>query len=136
MIGRRKHIHTRTQMATRRTSAKLEIDHTTAEAADSVDAGGRSPGIPQKHRTVDRVTSILEEVVYNPGMTSAELARALDAPKSSVCGFISGLLAKGWLYRFSTHRIAPTGTSVLCACGTFSDLRPARKSGQDGHQTP
>jgi DNA-binding IclR family transcriptional regulator len=47
---------------------------------------------------VDRVTRILEEVVYNPGMTFADLARALDAPKSSVHGFLNGLLAKGWLY--------------------------------------
>jgi len=53
---------------------------------------------PQNHRTVDRVTQILEEVVYRPGITFAELARALDAPKSSVHGFVRGLLAKGWLY--------------------------------------
>lgn len=53
---------------------------------------------PQHHRTVDRVTQILEEVVYSPGITFAELARALEAPKSSVHGFIRGLLAKGWLY--------------------------------------
>jgi DNA-binding IclR family transcriptional regulator len=52
--------------------------------------------VPQNHRTVDRVTRILEEVVYKPGMTFVELARALDA-QSSVHGFISGLLAKGWL---------------------------------------
>lgn len=58
----------------------------------------RAPRVPQMHRTVDRVTTILEEVVYRPGMTFADLARALDAPKSSVHGFISGLLAKGWLY--------------------------------------
>ena len=53
---------------------------------------------PQHHRTVDRVTRIMEEVVYSPGMTFAELARAMEAPKSSVYGFIRGLLAKGWLY--------------------------------------
>jgi DNA-binding IclR family transcriptional regulator len=53
---------------------------------------------PPTHRTVDRVTRILEEVVYNPGIAFAELARALDAPPSSVHGFIRGLLAKGWLY--------------------------------------
>jgi CRP-like cAMP-binding protein len=35
---------------------------------------------------------ILEEVVYKPGLTFAELARALNAPKSSVHGFIRGLL--------------------------------------------
>ena len=56
------------------------------------------PRGPQNHRTVDRVTQILEEVTYRPGITFAELARALDAPKSSVHGFVRGLLAKGWLY--------------------------------------
>lgn len=56
------------------------------------------PRGPQNHRTVDRVTQILEEVTYHPGITFAELARALDAPKSSVHGFVRGLLAKGWVY--------------------------------------
>ena len=56
----------------------------------------RPARVPMNHRTVDRVTRILEEVVYMPGMTFAELARALDAPKSSVHGFLSGLLAQGW----------------------------------------
>lgn len=64
----------------------------------SAAANAKSKRDPQPHRTVDRVTSILEEVVYNPGMTFAELVRALDAAKSSVYGFIQGLLAKGWLY--------------------------------------
>lgn len=59
---------------------------------------GRSARVPQNHRTVDRITRILEMVVYRPGMTFTELARALDAPKGSVHGFISGLLANGWLY--------------------------------------
>ncbi|WP_435111678.1 IclR family transcriptional regulator [Nocardiopsis synnemataformans] len=58
---------------------------------------------PQNHRTIDRVTRIVEEVVYNPGMTFAELSRALDAPKSSVHGFIRGLLATGWLYQESNR---------------------------------
>lgn len=53
---------------------------------------------PQHHRTVDRVTRIVEEVVYQPGISFAELARILDAPKSSVHGFIRGLQAKGWLH--------------------------------------
>jgi DNA-binding IclR family transcriptional regulator len=53
--------------------------------------------VPQNHRTVDRVTRILEQVVYKPGMSFADLARAVDAPKSSVHGFVQGLLATGWL---------------------------------------
>jgi DNA-binding IclR family transcriptional regulator len=56
------------------------------------------PRGPQNHRTVDRVTHILEAVTYHPGITFAELARELGAPKSSVHGFVRGLLAKGWLY--------------------------------------
>ncbi len=67
-------------------------------ASDMSPSKDRVAREPQNHRTVDRVTRILEEVVYKPGLTFAELARALNAPKSSVHGFISGLLAKGWLY--------------------------------------
>ena len=51
------------------------------------------------HRTIHRVTEILEAVVYTPGITFAELARVVDAPKSSVHGFIRGLLARGWLFQ-------------------------------------
>ncbi len=78
----------------------------------------RSARVPQNHRTVDRVTRILEEVVYKPGMTFAELARALDAPKSSVHGFIRGLLAKGWLYEVD-HRfyLGPAVYSLTLASG-------------------
>jgi len=74
--------------------------------------------VPQNHRTVDRVTRILEEVVYKPGMTFAELARALDAAKSSVHGFISGLLAKGWLYEVD-HRfyLGPAVYGLTLASG-------------------
>jgi DNA-binding IclR family transcriptional regulator len=59
---------------------------------------GRPRRVPKSHRTVDRVTRILEEVVYKPGLSFADLVRALDAAKSSVHGFVSGLLATGWLH--------------------------------------
>jgi DNA-binding IclR family transcriptional regulator len=74
--------------------------------------------VPQNHRTVDRVTRILEEVVYSPGMTFAELVRALDAPKSSVHGFIRGLLAKGWLHQ-ERHRfyLGPAVYGLTLASG-------------------
>jgi DNA-binding IclR family transcriptional regulator len=67
------------------------------EKEDSA-AAERAKRDPQNHRTVDRVTRILEEVVYHPGMTFGELVRVLEYPKSSVHGFVQGLLAKGWLY--------------------------------------
>lgn len=78
----------------------------------------RASRIPQNHRTVDRVTRILEEVVYKPGITFAELARALDAPKSSVHGFLSGLLAKGWLYEVARrYYLGPAVYGLTMASG-------------------
>ncbi|UKA64384.1 IclR family transcriptional regulator [Arthrobacter sp. FW306-04-A] len=73
---------------------------------------------PQNHRTIDRVTRIIEEVVYNPGMSFAELARVLDAPKSSVHGFIRGLLAAGWLHE-DNHRfyLGPAVYGLTLATG-------------------
>jgi DNA-binding IclR family transcriptional regulator len=70
------------------------------------------------HRTVDRVTHILETVVYRPGITIAELARTLEAPKSSVYGFVRGLLAKGWLYE-QEHRfyLGPAVYGLTLASG-------------------
>lgn len=91
---------------------------------------------PQNHRTVDRVTRILEEVVYKPGMTFAELVRALGAAKSSVHGFIQGLLAKGWLYE-EEHRfyLGPAVYGLTLASGhiraglvTHSDLIALHKA--------
>lgn len=55
------------------------------------------PG-PARHRTIDRVTQIVEEVVARPGQTFSELVRRLGAAKSSVHGFVQGLLANGWLH--------------------------------------
>jgi len=85
------------------------VERTSSEAVERA---------PQNHRTIDRVTQILEEVVYNPGMTFAELARALDAPKSSVHGFIRGLLAAGWLYE-DQHRfyLGPAVYGLTLATG-------------------
>ncbi len=72
------------------------------------------------HRTVDRVTQILEEVVYHPGIGFAEIARTLGAPKSSVHGFIRGLQAKGWLYE-SNHRfyLGPAIYGLTLASGNI-----------------
>ncbi|HSV83753.1 MAG TPA: helix-turn-helix domain-containing protein [Ramlibacter sp.] len=81
-------------------------------------APARAKSDPQNHRTVDRVTQILEEVVYHPGMTFAELVRALGAAKSSVHGFIRGLVAKGWLYE-DQHRfyLGPAVYGLTMASG-------------------
>lgn len=73
---------------------------------------------PHNHRTVDRVTQILEAVVYNPGMTFAEIARESGAAKSSAYGFVNGLLARGWLYE-ENHRyyLGPAVFALTMASG-------------------
>src|SRR2546422_6851686 len=78
----------------------------------------QSVRVPPHHRTVDRITGILETVVYRPGITFSELARALDAPKGSVHGLISGLLATGWLYE-EEHRfhLGPAVYALMLAGG-------------------
>jgi DNA-binding IclR family transcriptional regulator len=86
--------------------------------------------MPQNHRTVDRVTRILEEVVYRPGMTFGDLSRAVDAPKSSVHGFVSGLLAQGWLHeadgRFylgpAVYGLTLAGGHIRAGAVTHADL--------------
>jgi DNA-binding IclR family transcriptional regulator len=85
---------------------------------DAQTPGVRARRVPRRHRTVDRVTRILEEVVYSPGMTFAELVRALGAAKSSVHGFISGLVANGWLYE-EQHRffLGPAVYGLTLASG-------------------
>jgi DNA-binding IclR family transcriptional regulator len=70
---------------------------------DAAEMNGEADRAPQNHRTIDRVTKILEEVVYSPGLTFSDLAQVLDAPKSSVHGLIRGLVAAGWLFE-EKHR--------------------------------
>jgi DNA-binding IclR family transcriptional regulator len=76
--------------------------------------------IPSRHRTVDRVTQIMETAGYRPGITFSELARALDAPPGSVHGLISGLVATGWLYEDSHHFfLGPALYALTLAGGNF-----------------
>ena len=85
-----------------------------------------TPATPA-HPTISRTTQILEELAYRPGSTFAELTRAIGAPKSSMHGFIRGLVADEWLVE-DGHRLylGPTfyqlavGSGQLRA-GTVSD---------------
>ena len=91
----------------------------------------RQKGMPQNHRTVDRVSDILEQVTYNPGMTFSQLTRKVGGAKSSLHGFISGLLARGWLHQSEGRfYLGPTMYSLTMASGheasrivTNDDLR-------------
>lgn len=73
---------------------------------------------PKSHRTVDRITQIIEEVVYRPGLSFKELVSALRAPKSTIHGFIQGLLARGWLYEEgSKFYLGPAAYGLTLAGG-------------------
>ena len=68
------------------------------------------------HRTVDRVTGILETVSLSPrGVTLAELANALDAAKSSVQELTNGLLARGYLVEEDGRFHLGPGPFILAA---------------------
>lgn len=52
----------------------------------------------KKHRTVERIATILEAVADNPkGFTVSTLTRNMAVPKSSVYSLVQGLLATGYL---------------------------------------
>lgn len=84
---------------------------------------------PKHHRTIDRVTRILEEVVYHPGIGFAELTRALDAPKSSIHSFVQGLQANGWLYE--ENRRFYLGPAVYGLTMASGNIRAGMVSQQD-----
>ena len=68
------------------------------------------------HRTVDRVTDILETVSLSArGVTLAELAVALGAAKSSVQELTNGLLARGYLIEEDRRFHLGPGPFILAA---------------------
>jgi DNA-binding IclR family transcriptional regulator len=61
-------------------------------------AADEPPEEPLGHRTIDRVTQLLEEIALRPGIELGSLTRALRAPKSSVHALLRGLLVRGWVH--------------------------------------
>ncbi|MDF3304476.1 IclR family transcriptional regulator C-terminal domain-containing protein [Rhodococcus sp. T2V] len=54
-------------------------------------------GIP--HRTIDRVTEIMEHVAHSAdGLTLAELVQITGGARTSIHGFVWGLVSAGWLF--------------------------------------
>ncbi|WP_306336665.1 IclR family transcriptional regulator [Streptomyces sp. KL118A] len=69
---------------------------------------------PKEHRTVSRVTGILECVSRRDGARMQELADALDAPKSSVFGLVKGLVSTGYLVEeHGVYHLGPALGSLL-----------------------
>jgi DNA-binding IclR family transcriptional regulator len=69
----------------------------------------------QEHRTVSRVTTILEAVASaRRGVRLTDLARMLGAPKSSVHGLTKGLVATGYLVELNgTYTLGPAVGALL-----------------------
>jgi len=66
------------------------------------------------HNTVDRITAILEEVALEPnGLTLTMLAKLIDAPTSSVQGFVNGLVACGYLLEVDRRYYLGPGPYIL-----------------------
>ena len=79
---------------------------------------------PKHHRTVDRVTDLLEAIARDgDGLTLSDLAARLEAPKSSVQGLLQGLLATGYVVEHDgTFALGP-GPYVLTL---IANRMPAR----------
>ncbi|GAA4535559.1 IclR family transcriptional regulator [Amycolatopsis samaneae] len=72
----------------------------------------------REHRTVSRVTGILESVAREGGARMHELATTLDAPKSSVFGLVKGLVSTGYLVEDNgTYRLGPALGNLIPAGG-------------------
>ncbi|AXB42521.1 IclR family transcriptional regulator [Amycolatopsis albispora] len=79
------------------------------------------------HRTVSRVTTILESVARD-GARMHELAEILEAPKSSVFGLVKGLVATGYLIEDKgVYHLGPALGSLLASPGP--DLAAAARPG-------
>lgn len=70
-----------------------------------------------EHRTVNRVTTILETVSSAPeGVPLYTLAEKLDAPKSSIFSLLNGLVSQGYLLKVDgKYTLGPAVSALLAA---------------------
>lgn len=95
-------------------------------------SAGRAPGAAKEHRTVSRVTTILETVAADPhGVRLSVLAGVLDAPKTSVHGLVKGLVATGYLReQHGAYLLGPAVGALLAPPGAplIEAARPTMQS--------
>lgn len=73
---------------------------------------------PRHHRTVDRITQIVEAVSRSPhGLTLAEISGRLQAPKSSVHQLLNGLSATGYVVEQGGRFVLGPAPFVLTLLG-------------------
>jgi DNA-binding IclR family transcriptional regulator len=79
------------------------------------------------HRTVDRITHILEHVARSTnGATLTELATSLGAAKSSIQSLVQGLIATGYLVEQGRHLHLGPGPYVLTLVANGMPARMVR----------
>jgi DNA-binding IclR family transcriptional regulator len=83
----------------------------------------------KEHRTVSRVTTILEAAAASAnGINLAKLAALLGAPKSSVHGLVKGLVANGYLQESNGMYTIGPAVAILSSFDQPSVLVSARRS--------
>jgi len=84
----------------------------------------------KEHRTVSRVTAILEAVSARGPLRVYELSAELDAPNTSVFGLVKGLVATGYLVEDQDgYRLGPAVGALLLPARP--DLETATKSAME-----
>lgn len=87
------------------------------------------PGDAKEHRTVSRVTNILELVARSEqGCRFADLTAALDVPRSSVHVLVKGLVATGYLHEKGGRYTIGSAVRTLLAAPTVPIDNAARPS--------
>lgn len=91
-----------------------------------------APGDAKEHRTVSRVTNILELVARSEtGCRFTDLTAALDAPRSSIHVLVKGLVANGYLREEGGRYTIGSAVRALLAAPTIpidSAARPSMES--------
>jgi DNA-binding IclR family transcriptional regulator len=82
---------------------------------------------PRHHRTVDRTVAIMEEASRaSNGVSLAELAQRLKAPKTSIQELTNGLLATGYLVERDRRFLLGPGAYVLSLATAGGPLREVK----------
>jgi DNA-binding IclR family transcriptional regulator len=91
-----------------------------------------SDGVAREHRTVTRVTSILEAAAKAPdGILLSELTSVVGAPKSSIHGLVKGLVATGYLQEHGGAYSLGPAIAMLPAPSRPSIIAQSRRSLED-----
>ncbi|GAA2898276.1 IclR family transcriptional regulator [Pseudonocardia halophobica] len=120
----------------RTTTVDIDVDRmgrttVVSHPPDGRPVGGEDENVTEPalkaHRTVSRVTSILEHVAQQPRVPLSRLTTILDAPKSSVFALVKGLVSEGYLVEDELgYSLGPAVANLLRSEGpTLADIAQA-----------